>query len=161
MMHGISCVVGATAVAAALMATTDAARADEGVKAGFLQCNVGAGWSQFVYSARSLDCTYSSASGTTERYTGEIRTYGIDVTYVSEGVMGWAVFAASTSANPGELAGEYGGVKASVAVGLGVGANVLIGGFNNSITLQPVSLDGYVGGGVAVGAASLTLTAAR
>ena len=57
MMHGISRVVGATAVAAALMATMDGARADEGVKAGFLQCNVGAGWSQFVYSARSLDCT--------------------------------------------------------------------------------------------------------
>jgi hypothetical protein len=162
MTYGVGRILAAAAVAAALtMTAMGEARADNSVKAGFLQCSVGEGMSQFITSTRKVDCTYDNVSGGTERYTGEIRVWGIDLTYVDHAILGWAVFAPSYGANAGELAGEYGGAKASVAIGVGVGANVLVGGFNNSITLQPVSLEGIVGSGVSVGIAHLTLTAAR
>jgi hypothetical protein len=40
---------------------------------------------------------------------------------------------------------------------VGVGANVLLGGSNNQITLQPVSVEGSVGLNAAAGVAALTL----
>jgi hypothetical protein len=42
----------------------------------------------------------------------------------------------------GALAGEYVGVSADVGLGLGAGANVLLGGSNRTIALQPLSLQG-------------------
>jgi hypothetical protein len=161
MTHGVGRVLCAAAIAAGLtMTAAGHARAASGVKVGYLQCNVGAGQSMFVTSSRTLDCTFSGF-GSSEKYTGEIRLYGVDISYVDKAVLGWAVLAGSFSPNTGELAGEYGGASASVAIGLGVGANVLIGGLNNSITLQPVSLEGIVGGGLSVGVAHLTLAAAH
>ena len=160
MTHGVGRVLGVVAVAAGLVAAAGDARAASGVKVGYLQCSVGAGMSEFVTSSRKLDCTFSGFSSS-ERYTGELRVYGVDITYVDQGVIGWAVFAASMSPNAGELAGEYGGAGATAAIGLGLGANVLIGGLNNSFTVQPVSLEGIVGGGVSLGVVHLTLTAAR
>ena len=58
---------------------------------------------------------------------------------------------------PDALAGHYGGVTASATVAVGVGANVLVGGFNKSITLQPVSIEGNTGLNVAAGIAEITL----
>jgi hypothetical protein len=161
MTHGVGRVLAAVAVAAALtmMATGDA-RAENGVKAGYLQCNVASGQSMLVTSTRKLDCTYSGFDRA-EKYTGELSVYGIDLTYVDQAILAWGVFAGSYSPNEGELAGEYGGAQGSLAIGVGVAANVLIGGFKNSITLQPVSLEGIIGGGISLGAAHLTLTAAR
>lgn len=44
-----------------------------------------------------------------------------------------------------------------MAVGLGVGANVLVGGSQNNITLQPLSVEGMQGLNVAAGIGILTL----
>ena len=60
----------------------------------------------------------------------------------------------------GALAGDYGGATGSAAVGVGVGVNVLFGGFKDSIALQPVSISGMKGLNVAGGVAALTLRAA-
>jgi hypothetical protein len=49
-------------------------------------------------------------------------------------------------------------VSADAAAGLGVGANALIGGSNNTVALQPLSLEGQVGVNVALGVSALTLT---
>ncbi len=46
---------------------------------------------------------------------------------------------------PGSLAGDYGGAHGSVALGIEAGVNVLIGGSNKSIALQPWSIQGQVG----------------
>ena len=43
------------------------------------------------------------------------------------------------------------------SAGAGVGANALIGGFNNTITLQPVSISAQTGLNVAAGVANLEL----
>jgi hypothetical protein len=40
---------------------------------------------------------------------------------------------------------------------VGAGANVLVGGFHNSIALQPVSIEGQNGLNVAAGVAELSL----
>lgn len=60
-----------------------------------------------------------------------------------------------------DLAGHYGGATANAAVGVGAGANVLIGGFHHSIALQPVSITGETGVHVAAGVGELTLHATR
>ena len=54
-------------------------------------------------------------------------------------------------------AGGYGGVSAGAAVGVGVGANALIGGLGNSFALQPVSVEGQTGLNAFAGVASLEL----
>jgi hypothetical protein len=74
--------------------------------------------------------------------------------------MVWLVFAPG-QVSPGALAGDYGGATASATVGAGVGANVLLGGSNKQITLQPVSVEGSAGLNVAAGIAAVTLKPAR
>ena len=54
-------------------------------------------------------------------------------------------------------AGDYVGVSGDVGVGLGAGANVLVGGSNRTIALQPVSLQGSVALNVIAGVSSLKL----
>ncbi len=46
---------------------------------------------------------------------------------------------------PGALACGYVSVSGEAAVGVGVGANGLVGGLNNSFALQPVSVEGQTG----------------
>jgi len=48
-------------------------------------------------------------------------------------------------------------VTASATVGIGVGANVLVGGSGNSIALQPLSVEGTTGLNVAAGVAEMTV----
>jgi hypothetical protein len=66
-------------------------------------------------------------------------------------------YAPSTDLAPGALAGTYGGVSGDIALGLGVGANALIGGSARSIALQPFSVEGQVGVSLAAGVTGLTL----
>jgi hypothetical protein len=72
-------------------------------------------------------------------------------------VLGWAVLAPTVGTPAGALAGEYVGASGDIGLGLGVGANVLIGGSGRSIALQPVSLEGSVAINVAVGVSALQL----
>jgi hypothetical protein len=58
------------------------------------------------------------------------------------------------------LAGDFEGVSAGVTAGVGVGANVLVGGSRRSITLQPISIEGNTGLNLALGVARLRLTRA-
>ena len=62
---------------------------------------------------------------------------------------------------PGDLSGDYAGAQGSASVGVGVGGNVLIGGSDNSIALQPLSVQGQVGLNVAAGLESLELRPGR
>ena len=73
----------------------------------------------------------------------------------------WGVFAPTTNVAPGALAGDYAGATASATVGVGVGANVLIGGSGRTISLQPLSVEGNTGLNVAAGIGAITLHVAR
>ena len=57
----------------------------------------------------------------------------------------------------GALAGSYGGASAEASVVAGVGANVLVGGSNRTIELQPLSVQGQIGLNVAAGVAGIEL----
>jgi hypothetical protein len=127
------------------------------VRAGYLTCHVSSGWGLIFGSSRSLNCSYAMQPGYTEFYTGSITKFGADIGYLSSAVMIWAVLAPTTNLGQGALAGTYAGATASAAVGVGAGANVLIGGFNHSIALQPVSIEGQNGLNVAAGVAALSL----
>lgn len=126
-----------------------------------MTCNVASGWGLVFGSSKSLKCNYEGVGGAIERYSGDIEKYGIDIGYSGSGVMVWAVLAPTNSIAPGVLAGEYGGVTGSAAVGVGAGANVLLGGLDKSITLQPVSIQGMTGLNVAAGIAGLKLKAEK
>jgi Protein of unknown function (DUF992) len=147
------------AIAASFGAHNSAA--GNGVKSGFLKCDV-AGNLSFVFgSSRDIKCVYNPGSDKpSESYTGSIKTFGVDIGYQSSGVMIWSVIAPTNDMGPGALAGDYAGATATVALGLGVGANVLVGGFKDSVALQPLSVEGIEGINVAGGIGALTLVAA-
>ncbi len=68
----------------------------------------------------------------------------------------------SVAAAPGIAAsGVNVGVSGQASVGLGLGANVLLGGSNDQIALQPASIEGVQGLNVAAGFGEMTLTAAK
>jgi hypothetical protein len=141
-------------------ATGSAAWADDsGVKAGQLTCNVASGWGFVFGSSRSLKCVYSPKPGVNEHYAGRISKFGVDIGYTQAGVIVWVVVAPSADVAPGALAGHYGGVTAGATVGAGLGANVLIGGSNKSIALQPLSVEGNQGLNIAAGIAEISLVA--
>jgi Protein of unknown function (DUF992) len=128
------------------------------VKTGYLTCHVASGWGFIIGSSRKIRCSYTSSKDHhTEHYRGTISKFGADIGYLQSAVILWAVAAPTTDLGPGALAGDYGGAQASVALGVGAGANVLIGGFKKSIALQPVSVEGQNGLNVAAGVAALSL----
>jgi hypothetical protein len=87
--------------------------------------------------------------------------FGVDLGYTQGGVMIWTVIAPTAVIAPGSLAGSYAGGTASATVGVGVGANALVGGSGNTIALQPLSLEGNSGLNVAGGIGAIQLTPAR
>lgn len=127
------------------------------VKIGYLECHEAAGWGLILGVNRNLRCTYSGASGSSSRYTGQITKVGVDIGYLSSAVMLWGVVAPSNNIPAGALAGTYGGVTGEAAVGYGAGASVLIGGFKHSIELNPLTISGEKGLNVAAGVEALTL----
>jgi hypothetical protein len=155
MMGAAALVVGAFAFAG----TADAA--PHGVKVGTLTCNVSSGWGFVFGSSKDLHCTFNgNASHPSEHYEGTVSKFGVDIGYTSGGVLIWGVFAPSSDIRPGALQGDYAGATASAAVGVGVGANVLIGGLDKSIALQPLSVEGMKGVNVAAGIGAISLKSA-
>jgi hypothetical protein len=90
-------------------------------------------------------------------YEGALNTVGIDIGIVGTGGLACAVLAPTTGVPAGALAGTYVGASGDVALGAGVGANVLVGGSNRSIALQPVSVEGSVAMDVTLGLSALQL----
>jgi hypothetical protein len=135
--------------------STQAAAA--GVDAGILTCNVDSGWGFVFGSSRNLRCVYSPRPGVAEHYVGNIDKFGVDIGYLQNAVIIWAVVAPTVQQSPGALAGVYGGVTGGATVGVGADANVLIGGSTHSISLQPLSIAGNKGLNVAAGIASINL----
>jgi hypothetical protein len=119
---------------------------------------VSAGLGLIITSQKQLSCVFTPDRSDImpEDYDGSITKYGLDLGITGGGIMVWAVFT-GTVAGPGFLAGEYVGASGEASVGAGVGANVLIGGSNRTVTLQPVSVSGQIGINIAVGVAAFRL----
>jgi hypothetical protein len=137
------------------------AQGPERSKAGSLTCDISAGIGLIITSKKEVACMFTpSQPGPREVYTGSITKFGLDVGATAGGEMVWAVYAPTTR-RFGALAGHYGGASAEATIGAGLGANVLIGGSNHTVTLQPVSIQGQIGLNVAAGVAGLDLRPAR
>ena len=123
---------------------------------GKLKCDVEGGLSYIIGSSRALDCVYMADGFPPEYYKGSINKIGIDIGFQRSGVIVWAVLSPGLTRGPGALTGNYVGLSADVAAGLGAGANALIGG--NKVVLQPVSVSGDVGINLAAGIGDISLT---
>lgn len=130
-------------------------------KVGVLSCNVAGGVGFIITSSKALNCVFEASSGGRERYVGTIRRFGLDIGVTGPGKLSWIVFAPATGVRPGALAGDFAGVGAEATVGVGVGANALVGGFERSFSLQPFSVQVQSGGDLAAGVTSMNLEAAR
>jgi hypothetical protein len=134
--------------------------ARSGVNIGSLNCTVEGGVGLIIGSSKGMQCTFRRAGGGRERYVGTVSKVGIDIGVTGKKYISWAVFAPG-KVKRGALEGGYAGASAEATAGVGLGANVLIGGFEDSITLQPVSIQGQTGLNVAAGITSMRLKRAR
>ena len=161
-MHRPLSVLAAVAIAAAVaLPASTMAQAPNRTKVGTLTCDISAGIGMIIGSKKEVTCMFTpSQPGPREVYVGSISKFGLDLGATAGGEMIWAVYAPSTR-KFGALAGHYGGASGEATVGAGVGANVLVGGSNRTVSLQPVSVQGQVGLNLAVGVAELNLRPAR
>jgi hypothetical protein len=139
---------------------TPQASGRSGANVGSLTCNVAGGVGFIFGSSKDISCLFTRTSGVAERYKGTIKKFGVDIGFTKEAQMVWLVFAPG-NIGPGALSGAYAGATVSGTVGVGVGANVLLGGSNKQITLQPVSVEGSVGLNIAGGIGEVELTYVR
>ncbi|MGQ4273184.1 DUF992 domain-containing protein [Terrihabitans sp. B22-R8] len=134
------------------------APAHSATEAGLLECDVSGGVGLIVGSTKAMSCRYTSADGKiTEPYSGEISKVGVDIGVTGKSVMVWTVLAPTDTLRPGALEGTYAGVSGQATVGVGASANVLVGGSDRTISLQPLSVGMQTGLNVAAGIGSITL----
>jgi uncharacterized protein DUF992 len=127
-------------------------------KIGTLACNLGPSVGFIVGGQRRLGCRYTpDGPFPPEVYAGTMSTVGLDIGVSGRGRMVWAVFAPTSGYTRGALAGNYAGASADVAIGVGLGANVLVGGSARSFALQPLSVEANTGLNLAAGVTDLRL----
>jgi len=153
--------LGAAVAVTGLALASAANSAPAGVKVGTLTCNVAGGMGFVFGSSKDPRCSYEPTRAAVERYAGTISKWGVDIGYTGKGELVWAVFAPTSDVRPGAIEGEYAGASAQANVGVGLGANVLVGGLDKSVALQPVSVEGSTGLNVAAGIGSISLTHVR
>lgn len=145
------------AVGLALAAVAPASAQDGRVRVGVLNCEGPGQVSFIVGSVTQMACVFKPEYGAPQAYNAKITRIGVDIGVTTANALAWAVFAPTKRIGPGEIAGGYGGVAAGAAVVVGGTANVLLGGSNNSVALQPISLVGSRGANVVAGIAGLDL----
>ncbi len=126
-------------------------------RVGGLTCDTSARVGLVLGSRQHLRCVFRSNAGGQYTYTGTITRLGLDVGITGGGRLFWGVFAPTSHVGQGALRGNYVGASGNAALGVGLGANVLIGGSHRTISLQPLSVEGQVGVNLAAGVARLTL----
>ncbi len=145
----------ATALLATMMAAPAGATA---LELGILDCAIDGGTGYVVASNKGVTCTFRPHhGGGSEAYTGMISKLGVDLGATHQGALQWAVLAATKGDVGDKLAGKYFGVNAEASVVTGGGANLLVGGFRDSITLQPLSVQAQTGLNLALAVTSMEL----
>ena len=127
------------------------------IQVGTLTCSLSAGVGLIVGSQRNVNCLLKGQPGEPEEtYTGTMTRVGLDIGVTSGSAIIWAVFS-ETNRYAGMLTGTYTGASAEVSIAAGLGANVLVGGSNSTVTLQPLSVQGQLGLDIAAGIGQLEL----
>jgi Protein of unknown function (DUF992) len=125
---------------------------------GMLNCKLNPSIGFIIAGHQSMECRFTqSAVLPVQVYEGALNTVGLDVGFTVGGALAWGVFAPTIGAAAGALAGEYVGVSGDVGVGIGAGANILMGGSGRTFALQPLSLEGSLAVNVALGVSGLKL----
>jgi hypothetical protein len=150
-----------SAIAVGLLMAAAPTWAQANVEVGGLTCRSPGAVGFVVGSTLNFQCVFvPSGGGPEHHYLGVVRRIGVDLGVTQNVSLGWAVFAPTGVLHPGDLAGTYGGVQGNASVGIGLGANALVGGSNNSIALQPVSAEAQTGLNVSAGLTDLELRSA-
>lgn len=126
---------------------------------GVLTCRLNPSIGFIIVGHQSMECQFQQPSYPPEAYQGAINTVGLDIGVTAGGVLAWTVFAPTAGVPAGALAGEYVGASGDIGLGVGAGANVLIGGSGRTVALQPLSLEGSVALNIALGVSMLKLRA--
>jgi hypothetical protein len=148
----------AAATMALGLAAVPADAASGRVQVGRLACDVEPGVGLIVVSHKDLTCWFHRDGARPERYTGSISKIGIDIGVTAITHVEWLVFAATKGRySRHALAGDYVGGSAEATIGVGLGANWLVGGSGRSFALQPLSLQGQVGLNYSVAFSALSL----
>jgi len=160
-MFRTACAAAAVVAAALVMVVGPADAQPRQIQVGTLSCSMSASIGLIVGSQKNVNCVLRGQPGEPEEaYSGTMTTIGLDIGVTSGGVIVWTVFA-DTDRYAGMLAGIYTGATAEVSVAAGLGANVLVGGSNRTVALQPLSLQGQVGLDIAAGIGQLELHPVR
>jgi hypothetical protein len=149
----------ATLALAAMLSLPAAAQTPQSwTQVGSLSCKVNPNIGFIIVGHQPMECLFTPNTQTPpQAYDGAINTVGLNVGISAGGVLGWAVFAPTTGVPAGAPAGDYVGVSGDIGIGVGAGANVLLGGSGRTIALQPLSLQGSVALNVVLGVSSLKL----
>lgn len=159
-MKSIAYTLAAVALAASLSASPVEAQGSR-AQIGLLECDISAGIGFIIGSRREVSCMLTPSDGSRpQAYVGAIKKFGLDLGATAGGQMVWAVHAETTSRR-GSIAGTYVGASAEATVAVGLGANVLVGGSNRTVALQPLSVQAQTGLNVAAGVTELDLVPAR
>jgi hypothetical protein len=154
--------LGAIALTMVSCSAADAQSRAAWPQVGVLNCRLNPSIGFIIAVHQSMECRFTpSPPDPPQNYDGAINTVGLDVGFTTGGALAWGVFAPTVGVPAGALSGEYVGVSGDVGIGVGGGANVLIGGSGRTFALQPVSLEGSVGLNVALGVSALKLRPAR
>lgn len=140
----------------ATAATMPASAQERRVQVGELDCSLSSSVGMVVTSQRNVSCFFHSGNAPQAAYVGTLTRLGLDIGITSGGKMVWTVFV-NTDRYNGTLAGSYVGATAEAALAIGLGANVLIGGNNDSVALQPLSVQSTTGFNIAAGVSQLNL----
>lgn len=133
------------------------------VEVGLLECQLTDEGGTILASERQFDCIFdpTEIGRPLEGYKAVFDRFGLDLSLTRSETIRWGVIAPASLAETGVLAGRYVGVAGDVSVGPGLGARVLVGGVDQSIALQPISIAKRDGLGASLGFETLTLTVAE
>ena len=142
-----------------LLAAAPAAAQQTATQIGKLSCDVSAGVGFILEQKQTMRCVFTplKGGGPPEPYLGRIDEFGIALGAVGQGHLVWGVIAPAAGIPRGALSGTYVGVGAEATAGVGLGANVLVGGTGRAFSLQPLSVEGQVGLNIAGGVTTVTL----
>jgi hypothetical protein len=145
---------------ACVLALLAPAAAFAGDRVGTLQCRLLGNDISVVVENQQIDCNYrdDAEGGAPAHYTGTLTKVGPNITVNGQGELGWGVVAATNHIGPGALAGSYMGPGVSAKVGVGGGGAMLVGGSDNTFSLQPFNVQAGTGLGWNAGVESLELT---
>lgn len=148
----------AAAILLAAFTVTASSQPQDRVQAGVLNCDVSGGIGLIIGSQKEVTCQFLPANANEPRevYVGVINKFGLDLGATTQGQLVWNVFS-PTSRSVAALRGDYVGAGAEATFAVGLGANVLVGGNNRTVALQPVSIQGQTGLNIAAGVTELRL----